>query len=278
MPVSIKLSSSNLTKNLVKRTKLVQHLDRAFASFDGPLEFTYTDKESDDAWHPSGDCTPDVVELWNKAVAKLDGENHDPIGGPLRKTFLVGHFWHAVLQHLLVEELEFCGWDHIERQGTKCWGYDSNTLMHPSHPMYPRRTQAVSRPQLQPLPFHWARGMADVAPCSVPSYGDCLVDFKTMNGRSFQALADKNVYPSWIDKWECQFNIYMDWFDLEKSLMVGINKDSPHGFTELEFIRNQPLIDAIYEKWEFVSQCLDDNDPPHIDEDIPLPLQGPVVT
>jgi hypothetical protein len=259
--MTITLRSDNLTKNLVKRTKLVQHLDKAFAKFDGPLEFKYTSKEKDDAWHPSGDCTPSVVELWNKAIATLDGEDHDPISGSLRKVFLVGHFWHEVLQHLLVEDLAFCEWKDIEVRGLKVWGRkDKDTL----------------------LPFHWATGFADVAPCNVPRYGPCVVDFKTMNSRWFKALKDRNVYPDSIDKWECQVNMYMDWHELDKALMVCVNKDSPHDFAEIEFRRNQPLIDVIYEKWQFISECLDDNDPPHVheveefEERFALPLAGPV--
>lgn len=254
----IKLTSSNLTKNLAKRTKLVQHLDAAFSTFDEELEFKYESKEKDNAFHPSGDCTPSVVDLYSKACSIIDGDaTFDPISGSLRKTFLVGHFWHAVLQHILVSKLEFAEPSAIERKGHTVWGRTGNSFDSSS----------------VPSAFHWATGAADVAPCTIPKHGDFLVDFKTMNGVDFS----RNSPPQWaVGKWECQLNIYMDWFDLDRSLLIGIQKDSPHEFREWEFRRNQPLIDAIYRKWEIVSICLDEDDVPHIDEDIQLPLQGVV--
>ncbi len=203
--MAIKLTSNNLTKSLAKRSKLVPHLDAAFSSFDEELEFKYVSKEKDDAFHPSGDCTPSVVDLYRKACAHLDGEEtFGPISGSLRKTFLVGHFWHAVLQHILVEKLEFASQFSIERMGSTAWGRLNDGT---------------------PAPFNWARGSADVAPCVIPRHGEFLVDFKTMNGVDF----GRNAPPQWaVGKWECQLNIYMDWFALDRALLVGIQKDSPH--------------------------------------------------
>jgi hypothetical protein len=261
--MAIKLTSNTLTKNLARRTKLVQHLDAAFKDFDENLSFSITPKEGDDAWHPSGDCTPNVVELYDKAQAKLRGEDtFGPISPALQKTFLVGHFWHEVLQHLLVHKLEFCDQSHIERRGYHGWGKGER-----------RNPFAHIDKLVVPNPFHWATGSADVAPCSIPKYGDYLVDFKTMSSQQFMS----NQAPDWaVGKWECQTNIYMDWFDLDKALIIGVQKDSPHDFREFEFHRNQPLIDAIYEKWKIVGESLDEGNPPYIDWDPGLPLQGVV--
>jgi len=253
--MAIKLTSTTLTKNLVKRTKLIQHLDRAFENWDETdFVFTHGPKGKDDAFHPSGDCTPSINDLYDKVIKHLDGEDtFGPISASLRKTFMVGHYWHAILQHLLVHELGFATPESIECRGAKRWGNGA---------------------------FHWATGSADVAPCAIPKHGDWIVDFKTMNGRVFAQeglpnYTDNHGYTTG-QKWEAQVNIYMDWFDLEHGLIVGVNKDSPHAFKEFEFIRNQPLIDAIYHKWELISYCLEDDDVPHPSEDPPLEFIGPV--
>jgi len=68
----------------------------------------------------------------------------------------------------------------------------------------------------------------------------------------------------------------MDFFDLEKGLIVAIQKDAPHDMKEFEFVRNQPLIDAIYHKWNIVSQCLDEGVEPPKEEVIELPVSGAV--
>jgi len=264
--VAIKLTSTNLTKQLVRRNKLVHHIDQSLNDWDGPFEFKYESKKTDDAFHPSGDCTPSVQELHARAIhylAVIDGPTKRPdISPSLRKTFLVGHFWHQFLQHLVVERLGFATDAEIERRGTKIWSYDNLTAT---------KEISVDEASLHPTPFHWATGSADIAPCHVPVYGDCLVDFKTMKGLDF----NRNYAPEWcVNKWEAQCNIYMDWFDLEKALIVGIEKDSPHSLKEFEFIRNQPLIDAIYEKWEYVGYFLDNNLTPNADDNILLPFNG----
>jgi hypothetical protein len=70
-------------------------------------------------------------------------------------------------------------------------------------------------------------------------------------------------------------NVYMDFFDYDRALIVAVNKDTPHDFKEFEFRRNQPLIDVIYDKWKFVAECLQDEDRPDADDDLgfELPLE-----
>lgn len=254
--MTLKLPSSAFTKNLVKRTKLIQHYDPIWDTWDGPLTFTYSSKEGDDAFHPSGDCTPSSQALCVKATAKMVGKDPDPVKGSLRKAFLVGHFWHQVYQHLTLTKLGFCESASVERTGMTTWGWQDSEM---------------SDPNPIPLPYHWARGSADIAPCEVPGYGPYLVDFKTMNARDF----GKQDPPAWTaDKWECQLNIYMDWFKLDRALIIGICKDSPHELKEFEYRLNQPLVKAIYEKWQNVSNCITLDITPDQDEDPPLPLMG----
>lgn len=244
-------NDKNLIRNLGKQYKLVTHIDRALAGFDEEFEFRYTTKGTDDAWHPSGDCLPLASELY----WKVKDPQVSQVGTSRRKAFLLGHFWHQLLQHIVLEKLQFCEHKAIERRGIKGWGYEDNKRI---------------------LPFHWATGAGDIAPCVIPDHGEYVVDFKTMNNRDFA----QNGMPGWCaEKYEAQINIYMDFFDLERALIVPIQKDSPHNMKEFEFVRNQPLIDKIYEKWKFVAECLENNDPPNdLDDEYfnKLPFEGPI--
>ena len=236
-------------------TQFAHHLDRAASNWEGEWEYKYVPKEVDESWHPSGDCTPSVYELWQGVVgfllqsqanngATLPVPEQDPSFNGMNKTFQIGHFWHQYLQHITLNVLEFCDEGAIEKSGEKRWG---------------------------DRPFEHTSGSADIAPLVLPNGKELLVDFKTMGSYAFK----KADPPDWaIDKWECQMNIYMDLFDLDEAIIVGINKDSPHDFKEFTYLKNQPLIDAIYDKWKLVSMCVYEGVEPPVDEDIELPLQG----
>lgn len=239
----LKLDKSKLVRNLAAKQKLVPHIEREIAKGDFPWDFKYEQKVGDDGWHPSGDCTPSMHDLYMKATGQLD--LFGPISGSLYKTFAVGHFWHGYLQWIVEKRLEFCGPEDIERRGKKAWA---------------------------DKPYHYATGSGDIAPCEIPGHGPYIVDFKTMNTHAFKAMALPEFF---ADKYECQMNIYMDFFDLDQALIVGILKDSPHDMKEFSFLKNQPLIDAIYLKWRLVSECLTQGVMPPEDEEIHLPLRGP---
>lgn len=283
--MAIKIDKSKMVRNLARNTKLIQHIDKCIKDVgDFTWQYEYTPKEEDDAFHPSGHCTPSPWELYNYATdsGKLTMEapadyNPDTESGPIQKnrqegfsasilkTFQVGHFWHAYLQWIVEKKLEFCEPAAIERRGANGWG-DMG---------FKRKEEPTYNRSLDPMwhPFHWVTGSADIAPCALPGFGDYLIDFKTMGSHDFKPM----TAPKWaVGKWECQLNVYMDFFDIEKALIVGILKDSPHDFKEFEFHRNQELIDALYTKWHLVSECLDENVEPPEDEEIFLPLRGPV--
>lgn len=245
--MAIRLDKTNLVRNLSKRYKLVPHLDREIAKGDFVWQFDYEPKKGDTGWHPSGDCTPTPYELYMKAT----GQAHErPFSGDLYKTFMVGHFWHQYIQWIVEKKLGLCQPEDIERRGSRVWREEDG----------------------KPVPFHWATGSGDMAPCRLPD-GEFLVDIKTMGSHDFK----RNGVPDWCaGKYEAQMNIYMDFFDLDRALILAVCKDSPHAFKEFEFERNQPLIDAIYHKWHLVSECISEGVTPPVDEDIFLPLRGPV--
>lgn len=251
--MAIKVKKNSFTKAFTK-TKLGYLLDQEISK--GEFEWTYhhEPKQDDTAWHPSGHCIPSPYELYH--IAKGDIE---VFSGPKPyKVFQVGHFWHQYLQEVCVRA-GFCDKENVERRGSKVWG-EYNYYWGGSG-------DGISLPS----PYHWVTGSADIAPCNIPGHGEYLIDYKTMSSFIFK---DSLPSESNSEKWECQLNIYMDFFDLEKALIVGINKDGAHDLKEWEYTRNQPLIDALYYKWKMVSKCLDEKIPPPEDEVVHLPLNG----
>lgn len=239
--MTMKLDRTKLVKKLGSRSKLAWRIDRALeeGEFEGVMNFDFSPKEQDDAWHPSGHCTPSLAELYEYAVHGKE----EKFPASLRKTFMVGHFWHAYLQHVVVERLGFATWEDVERRHEVRW------------------TEG---------PWGWARGSADIAPCRIPEFGDVLVDFKTTN--TFSYNADK--FP--LDKWECQGAIYMDWHNLDHAIFMAVMKDSPHEMKEIVFERNPALVDAIYEKWALVGEFIKAGIQPPAEEPFHLPLAGPI--
>lgn len=223
----IKLDKTQVVKNLGKKYKYVPFLEKAISNFDDEWQFEYKEKQHDHHWHPSGHCVPSATELYDIACGHV---HPDPIPGSLRKTFQVGHFWHQWLQYITLHKLEFCTEDAIERPGKREWGEG---------------------------PYHAVAGSGDVAPLEAPGWTG-IVDYKTMNAANF---AQPRI-PSYFEaKYECQINIYMDLFDQGEAIILPINKDSGE-FKEFLYERNQSLINIIFEKWEFVSACLDADEPP----------------
>lgn len=265
-----KLDKSKFTMGLMKKEKLAPYLDKALREFDEPFPFEYQPKEPDDAWHPSGDCTPTPLELFEKAEGHLEGieqlEAGDAevvpasISPSLRKSFLVGHYWHQLLQYIILNKLEFCEPEDIERRGSRVWGSQSYLNLDEGF--------------LTGDPFNWVAGAGDVVPLILPKDWEGVLDIKTMSARSFGL----STVP-FADKYECQVNIYMDIFDQEQAMILGVCKDTPHDFKEILWERNQPLIDTIYDKWYYVSECLAMGVAPSIDdaEKFSLPLSGPVI-
>ncbi len=151
---------------------------------------------------------------------------------------MVGHFWHILLSDIL-SALDFTG-DHCVERKLKYTHPDGWTVA----------------------------GAADVSHCYVPGHNDApfLVDFKTMNARMFAEPPPPYV----LDKWTHQVNIYMDllWKANPKmdnpvqTIMVVIQKDTPHNFKEIVIDYDPDLCEAVYEKWSVVWQSLQDDFPP----------------
>lgn len=254
-----KFTLKDFRQEMGAKWKLVPHLERCIQEFDEEWTFTYQPKEHDLYWHPSSDCVPTASELYDSAQHRLNSEHDETFARKMRKYGMIGHFWHQYLQHLLVR-YDMCGQTDIERRGTKFWGKNGDAIYN------------IGESTLDARPFHACTGAADVAPINIPRYGEYLVDFKTMASAHYKAVT---LPPFFAEKYECQINIYLDFFDLDKALVVGINKDTPHDMKEFEYRRNDELVAAIYDKWKFVADCLEHGDrPSDIDDaNFPLPLE-----
>src|ERR1035437_5024746 len=99
----LKFSRKDFVRDLSHGKLLTPHLDK-FAGYDEPWEFKYKSKEKDDAWHPSGDCMPSAVDLY----AQTQSKGRRNFSTSLQRSFMVGHFWHQLLEHIICHELEFC--------------------------------------------------------------------------------------------------------------------------------------------------------------------------
>lgn len=261
---------ADFRKDLSPKFKLVPKLDRVIQDFDEEWDFHYEPKQGDLYWHPSGNCVPVPSALYDLAMNKL---HPDPVEDlafkrKMSKFGPVGHFWHQFLQHIMVR-YEMVEPSAIERSAQKGWklAYKDCTMDCPGG--HSENCMAWANDGY--APFNACVGSADVAPWTFKSH-DYIVDFKTMSSRSFQRPTLPDDFGK---KYECQMNIYMDFFDYDRALIVGINKDTPHDFKEFEFRRNQPLIDVIYAKWKFVAECIEDEDRPDTDDDkaFELPLE-----
>lgn len=240
--------------------------------------FQMEPKIGDDAWHPSGSCTPTVRELWEKATGVTKERE---ISVSLKKTFGVGHYYHQWIQWILRDEMKWCKPENVERKGGRHWDDNPETTCDLSDSEMAWRLWPVGDDcdHLKPKPYHWACGSADIAPLKLSDDTLVLFDIKSISVEDARSDAPPARY---VDKWECQGSIYLDWFpECEEVIFFGVSKGSPHGFREWVFKPNAPLVDAIYEKWQVVSLCLEEGiEPPPDDSDdawdIELPLQGVV--
>jgi hypothetical protein len=210
-------------KDLAQKKILVPHINRYLEKGEFPDEWRlsiFPAKPADPftpTFHPSGDCLLCERQLYKKFTEpRREKENYTS-----QKNFAVGNFWHAWLQHILVDGLHFSEWKQVERH-CEHDGYQESDLL-------------------------WkGSGSADII-CEIPGHGTYLVDFKTMNERHFKA--DENVIGYLLKKWTYQVNCYMQWLDLDKCVIIGIQKDTPHDFREFVIERDDSLLLPVYDRW-----------------------------
>lgn len=248
-------------KQLAKKELFIPHIERYLNKADFPAVWNFPivpSKEKDSYFHPSGDCTPCERYLFTKFSAPellpLQTTN-----ATSQKNFMVGHFWHRLMQDIFVAT------DMAEK----------------------REVEKVLNIEQVDSNHHegWiAQGSADIARAYSPGRSEpFLIDFKTMNSRSFSNGPSDDLM--W--KWRLQVNCYMDFMNHNseyeviptQAVMILIQKDSPHTFKEILVDYEPDIIDPIYNKWSIVYDALRTNVPPQCECPIGrCPVEGSYVT
>jgi len=245
-----KVDPNKIVRQLGKRYKLVPYLEKAIAQFDEEWRYHQVPKEEDHHWHPSSHCTESVSVLYDIATGQHERGSPFP-----KKLAEVGNFWHQWLQHITVKE-GWCKQEDVERRGMIDWSEGHEVAR------VGVTEGGLSAVDWKPAPFHSVAGSADACPIVIPDW-EGGVDYKTMNPNLFKQEGFNDFYGT---KYECQMNMYMAMFEREEWMILAIDKASGE-FKEYLYARNQPLIDAILEKWKFVSLCLDTGEEPTAEDD-----------
>ena len=191
-----------------------------------PAEWTIkirNEKENDGYYHPSSDAFTDVHDLW---LAKQGRLAPRPISPALRRTFDVGHMVHGYLQGIVMD-MGLVVPENVERY-TK----------QPLEGKYGAFTGA---------------GTGDLVDVEIPGYGLWYVDIKTMRKSEFEQGANEDT----MKKWVAQLSCYMDWFQIDKAMILAFSKDSPHDMREYQILKDGSMLEQIYDRWSYVQYCLE---------------------
>jgi hypothetical protein len=242
---------NDFLKGMGRGEILVPHLDKWFKKDftdhpDIPISVQMY-KPSDDAFHPSGHAM---------GCSRLIYAAFDPELEPAKKTFnpkvgANGHMWHGLLQWIVVEGLGFATWDDIEARRGIYQPMDSDLSRERWHEGYRPEDAAW-----------WGTGALDIVNLTVPGYDEkYLVDIKTMNPGQFKM--PKPSEGLW-NKYVAQCQLYMDWADLDTTILLGVEAGNPFKFKEIQIDRDPDHVDYIYHKWDQVAEgLLNGTPPPH---------------
>jgi hypothetical protein len=192
-------------------------------------------KESDGHFHPSSDAFTPPLDLWRQKKGMIIPQ---PITPALRRTFDCGHMWHGYLQNILT------------RMG---FVHPSDVEHYITHEIVTEKGSCIGA------------GTGDLVNVQIPGNGSWLVDIKTMNKPEFEQGANEWT----MKKWQAQVSCYMDWFEADRAMVLAICKDSPHDMREYQILKDNNLLEEIYDRWVYTAQCLRDNVEPDPDYGVP---------
>lgn len=84
------------------------------------------------------------------------------------------------------------------------------------------------------------------------------VELKTQNTFAFE----REKTPK--DIWVGQLNCYMDWLGYEEGIVLVMESGYPYRFKEFRIQRDEKLLKSIYDKWDYVRDCIDKNQVPEV--------------
>jgi len=216
---------SQFAKHFQKGEVLVPHLNNWFANGEFPDEIPITlrpNKEHDDAFHPSS-----ALMCERALYAKLEGDlPAEETAMDMQKVFMIGRYYHELVQWIVVEGLGFATWEDVEKE------HDLHFATAKGNP-------------------YRVRGFIDVARMALPGLDTAvLLDVKTMASRLYGMGEPPR---SLMEKYEAQVRLYLEFEDLPRGIILFMEKDNPHRFREAVVERDGAQVDRIMEGWEFVT-------------------------
>jgi len=225
---------AQFAKHFTRGEILVPHLNNWFLAAEFPDEIELTlrpNKEKDGAFHPSS-----ALACERALFAKLRGELPEEMTRlDMEKVFMIGRFYHELIQWIVVDQLGFSTWDQVEKRHE--WDF----------------VTAAGNP-------YKVVGFPDVARMDIPGQpAPVLLDIKTQAAR----LYGMNRLPGGLgEKYEAQTRIYLEFEDLDTAILLMCEKDNPHRFREVVVERDGAEVDRIVDGWDRVADAL-------VDEDVP---------
>ena len=225
----------SLYQQLSENNLVIPYLENAFNSDQWPDEIKIPMKQKDysqnDWFFPSSHAVPDARWLYyqlhpdhrNKVAPRRDTT-------PAKLSMLLGNFLHSVVQ----EKMKILG------------------IVEARHIEVPLRDEIVH-----------ARGRADlIFPCHPQKKKDIVVDIKTTGSVNY----DRLIRPYLSHK--LQILCYMKWYEeltgeeMDEGVILVIEAGSPFRTKEFRVFRDEPAMAKLYDKWNYVRECISLNTPP----------------
>jgi len=184
------------------------------------------DSWDDDYFHPSSHCTASPRWLYYQ----MHPEHRKRRVWPRQSHVdVMSPLWGTVAHVIIQQKLKHSGLvsdEHIEipLRNERCHGRGHLDLLFPNHPQKGK---------------------------------DIPVDIKSVNGQSFDRVS-KKPYPYQI----LQEMMYQDWMGADEGVILFVERDRPFRMREYRVRTDKELLRPVYEKWEYVRECLMLGTPP----------------
>lgn len=238
---------SKFLKQLGKREILTPHLDRWFEKYQPevdpiPLSIQIA-KPKDSYFHPSSHCVGCARTIYRAFDPEFEGVPDGRVWN--NKVAINGHLWHALLEHVVVNELKFCDTYELTLMAARVEGG--------------RTVQVANAPFA--LSGSWiAQGSLDLPWVLVPGQDEpMVVDIKTMNPSSF---AQQRPAPYLWNKYVAQMQVYLDWVQLDRGMLLCVQAGWPFDFKEIMIERDPDAVAYIYQKWDSIAEAVASGIPP----------------
>lgn len=216
---------------LGSRQVIVPHLESSLMSENWPDSYTVEIDSSpyygtgDGYFHPSSHCLPSAYYLWhqlNPDAPSLPEQWPKTVEGQL--SLAMGTALHAITETQMI----MCG---LVKDKSRC------------------EVEFVSE-------RHHGRGHMDFVIDEHPNGKTYPVEFKTQNSRAF--YDETRPKRSWV----YQLNCYMDWGHFQQGVVLVATNGAPFSYKEFAIEPQKGLLTPVYQKWEYVYQCLKEDREP----------------